>query len=94
MPIQTNHQYIVRRSLDSEPYIDGTKITVTFVVNELGRETNFNGELENLVRAYPNGYLSKEKVISALAYYQDHKEEIEIYIAENKRDAGKIFKTR
>ena len=94
MVIQTGYKYIMKDSQDSEPHIEGTRITVSRIVVDMDRGKNMNGKLEMLISLYPKGYLSREKILAAMNYYKNNKEEIEIYINESIANSGKVFKTR
>ena len=79
MVFQTKYAYIVKDRKTSEPRIDGTRIDVAQVVNELGAEPTSEA-IDRLVSAFSPGYLSREKIISALAYFKDHPAEIAVFL--------------
>ena len=91
MVMQTRYPHIVRDSNDSEPYVEGTRITVSRVVVEVGISPKIR-DLERLVALYP-GYLDLNKVRGAIDYYRDNKSEIDNYIAESRARAGKVIRT-
>lgn len=93
MIIQTGYRGIVKDFPHSEPYIAGTRVTVSSVARSLGRG-KVNGNLEKFVELYPHGYLTKEKILSALEYYKNNGREIDSYIAESRHNAGKVLRTR
>ncbi len=93
MVMQTRYPHIVRDNGDSEPYIEGTRITVARVVLEVGRSNNLDGRVDKLIGLYPAGYLSRGGVMAALDYYKDNKREIDTYLRESRARSGKIIRT-
>lgn len=79
--IRTDHPYIVRVQgvCGGRPIIEGTRITVKLIVGwvRLGMTT------AEIATEYP--HLSTVQIADALAYYQDHPEEIEAEFAEEER---------
>lgn len=81
-PLITRYQGVA----GGEPVIAGTRVTVRAIV-EYDR---LYQDAERTLRAVP--HLTREQIQAALGYYNDHKLEIEKYIAENDRayDEGAI----
>ena len=79
--IRTDHPYIVRVQgvCGGRPIIEGTRISVKLIVGwvRLGMTT------AEIVAEYP--HLSVAQIADALAYYEDHPEEIEAEFAEEER---------
>ncbi|MBE2234625.1 MAG: DUF433 domain-containing protein [Anaerolinea sp.] len=79
--IRTDHPHIVRFQgvCGGRPIIEGTRISVKTVVGwvRLGMSLN------EIVEQYP--FIAADQVSDALAYYQDHPEEIEAEFAEEQR---------
>jgi uncharacterized protein (DUF433 family) len=78
--IKTEYPHIVRRPgvVGGRPRIEGTRLAVWLIASLwLQGET-----LENLLDMYPG--LTPAAVHAALAYYYDHKDEIDAEIEENK----------
>lgn len=87
METKTSYKYIVKRSDDFEPIIEGTRISVRDIVEQwrLGLAP------EEITSIYPHINLSK--IFEALAYYQDNMEEIHGFINLNKVPDGLSGKT-
>lgn len=79
--IRTDHPYIVRMQgvCGGRPIIEGTRITVKLIVGwvRLGMTP------AEIAAEYP--HLSAAQIADALAYYEDHPEEIEAEFAEEER---------
>lgn len=78
--IQAKRRTIVRNSriLFGEPTIKGTRILVWTVVRS---NYVYAGNLRDILEAYPS--LRAEDVETALGFYREHRQEINVYIAEN-----------
>ncbi|MDQ6832657.1 MAG: DUF433 domain-containing protein [Chloroflexota bacterium] len=78
-PNITSYPHIVRNPdiLAGEPTIVGTRITVRNIV-EAARDTQ---SVEDLHADYPT--VTQEAIEEALAFYEAHRGEIDVYIAEN-----------
>ena len=83
----TSYKYIVRKSDSKEPIIQGTRIAVRDVVEnwKMGLSP------EEIPSIYP--HLTLSQVFEALAFYQDHKEEIEAFIEKNRVPENLIGKS-
>ena len=83
-PKAVPYPHIVRNPeiLAGEPTIAGTRIAVRTLVVAVRYAPTF----EELLGAYP--HLSREGIEEAFAFYEDHRAEIDRYIAEN--DAAMI----
>ena len=77
METLTAYKYISIKSATSEPIIQGTRISVRDIVEnwKMGMSP------EEIPTIYP--HISLAQVFEALAYYQDNKEEIEMFIEKN-----------
>ncbi|MCP4608492.1 MAG: DUF433 domain-containing protein [Planctomycetes bacterium] len=79
--IRTDHPHIVRVQgvCGGRPIIEGTRLSVKLIVDwvRLGMSP------EEIVAQYP--HVSAAQVADALAYYENHPEEIEAEFAEEKR---------
>jgi uncharacterized protein (DUF433 family) len=75
--------HIVRNPLvlHGEPTVAGTRVPVRSVVIAW----QLHQDVDRVCRAYP--MLSRADVAEALAFYEQHREEIDRYIAENEDDA-------
>lgn len=62
-----------------KPRIDGRRITVHFIVNYIER---LKGTVEEMVQGFD---LTPAKIYAALAYYHDHRKEIDDLIGEEER---------
>jgi uncharacterized protein (DUF433 family) len=69
-----------RRVLGGEPTLRGTRIAVRSIV----LAAQEYGGPEGVLKAYP--HLQPDAVNEALAYYEQHREEIDDYIRENLAD--------
>ncbi|MEC4895223.1 MAG: DUF433 domain-containing protein [Oscillatoria sp. PMC 1051.18] len=80
----TDYKYI---QLDAQqvPYLEGTSMKVVELITSVKA---YNWSPEELLDNYP--HLSLSKIYSALAYYWDHQEEIEIAIAQREQYASKL----
>jgi uncharacterized protein (DUF433 family) len=76
----TEHPYIVRdaRIGQGEPIIGGTGVRVRTLVEYWRVGTS----PEDLLQHFP--HLTLAQVFDALSYYQDHQEEINTFIAQNR----------
>lgn len=76
----TEHVYIIRDPdiLHNEPIIRGTRTPVRAIVEHW----KFGDTPETIVRKLP--HLRLAQVFAALSYYDDHRAEIEQYIAANR----------
>lgn len=79
--ILTDHEHIVRVQgvCGGRPIIEGTRISVKTIVDW----TKQGLTIEEVQEQYP--FLSSEQIEDALAYYNDHPEEIEAEFQEEKR---------
>lgn len=79
--IRTDHPHIVRVQgvCGGRPIIEGTRLSVKLIVGWIRQGMT----PEEIIEQYPQ--LSAAQVADALAYYQDHPEEIEAEFAEEKR---------
>lgn len=68
------------RILRGEPIIAGTRVPVRAIVVSW----RFEPDLARMHEAYPS--VSPQAVQAALAYYENHRAEIDRYIAENEAD--------
>lgn len=80
MAVVTEHPYIVRDEsiLGGEPVIRGTRTPVRAVVEWW----KFGSSPEEIKENLP--HLSLAQIFDALSYYDNHKEEIERHILENR----------
>lgn len=80
MGLLVEHPCIVKdkKIAGGEPIIKGTRTTVRAVVEWW----KFGAAPEEIKENLP--YLSLAQIFDALSYYDDHREEIEGYIAQNK----------
>lgn len=80
MAVVTEHPYIVRDEsiLGGEPVIRGTRTPVRAVVEWW----KFGSSPEEIKENLP--HLSLAQIFDALSYYDNHKEEIEHHILENR----------
>lgn len=81
--------YIVRTPgvCGSAPRIDGTRITVDWIVGQMiyaGRG------VDELIEDYAHVPLTSAQIYAALAYYYDHQEEIDGLIAESEQLLDKV----
>lgn len=81
--VNTGYRYIARRPgvRGGEAFVEGTRIGVHDVIGLLQ-----NGETVDtiIVACFPN--LTKAQVYECLAYYEDHRDEINLLIAEQMTD--------
>lgn len=82
IPRKTEHPYITRRAdtCGGKPILAGTRIKVSDVVIEVKR---MGMTPDEVVQAHP--HLSLAQVHAALAYYDNHMDDIEREIAEDRR---------
>jgi uncharacterized protein (DUF433 family) len=87
MTVPTGYQHIV---IDDRgrPVIAGANMKVVELVLE---HTAYGWSPEELLREHP--HLSLGQIYSALAYYWDHREEIEQVIEQNLREVDELRKT-
>ena len=78
MDTKTAYKYIVKKSGNNEPVIEGTRICVRDIVEQWRLGT----QPEEIASIYPHINLSH--IFEALAYYQDNMGEIEHFININK----------
>ena len=78
MEAVTSYRHIVKKQDSQEPMIAGTRIAVRDIVEEW----RLGASPEEIPSHYPHVTLAQ--VFEALAYYQDHKGEIEAFIEKNK----------
>lgn len=78
METKTAYRYIVKQSGNSEPIIEGTRISVRDIVEQW----RLGSSPEEITSAYP--HLSLSQIFEALAYYQDNMSEVEHFIEINK----------
>lgn len=77
METTTSYRYIIKKEGSQEPIIQGTRISVRDIVENW--KMGFSPE--EIPAMYP--HITLAQVFEALAYYQDHKEEIEKFIGKN-----------
>ena len=79
--IRTDHPYIVRVQgvCGGRPVIEGTRLSVKLIVGW----SRMGMTQEEIAAQYPE--VSTIQIADALAYYQDHPEEIEAELAEEQR---------
>lgn len=79
---KTSAQQIVRnpRILSGEPIIAGTRVSVRAVVVSW----HYEPDLDRMREAYPG--VTPEGIRAALAYYEQHRAEIDRYIAANEAE--------
>ncbi len=79
---KTEYPHIVRRPgvVGGRPRIEGSRIPVW----QIASRWNADETLRDILETYP--HISPAAVHSALAYYWDHKEEIDAEIEENRPD--------
>lgn len=89
--IPTEYAHIVRTpgALDGEPRIAGHRIRVRDIVAARDRG-GFTPE-EIVVSVYPG--ITRAQVYAALAYYEDHRDEIDLAAAEEERSAD-LFRSQ
>jgi len=77
-PISEAYRYIVRSAdvRSGNPIVEGTRIGVHDVVGLLQ-----NGETVDTLRANCFPQLSRSQVYDCLAYYEDHRGEIDVLVA-------------
>jgi uncharacterized protein (DUF433 family) len=78
---RTEHPHIVMTPgiCGGRPRIDGTRLSVEFVVKQIA-----TGDTPiDVAESYPEGYVSAAAVYDALSYYYDHKDEIDGAIEEH-----------
>ena len=84
-----DYPYIVRTSgtCAGKPRIDGTRIKVEFIAQKV---VHFRMSPEEVVTDHP--HLTLSQIHSALAYYFDHRDEIEASLREGRRFAEEFRK--
>lgn len=77
-PISETYRYIVRSASvrSGNPIVEGTRIAVHDVIGLLQ-----NGETLDTLRANCFPQLSRSQVYECLAYYEDHRGEIDLLVA-------------
>ena len=77
-PISETYRYIVRSPSvrSGNPIVEGTRIAVHDVIGLLQ-----NGETVDTLRANCFPQLSRSQVYECLAYYEDHRGEIDLLVA-------------
>lgn len=65
------------RILAGEPTMEGTRVPVRTIVEA----TRYAGDIDDIVRGYP--MLDRASVEIALTFYEQNRDEIDRYIAEN-----------
>lgn len=100
MAIQTRYRWIVRDYEGGEPYIEGTRFTVSHVANDLSDKLDDSENLDTAINEWlamfpgcPKSYISKGKILSALNYYRTNRLEIDRLIEESKKRSGQIIRT-
>lgn len=100
MVIKTEYRWVVKDYEGGEPYIEGTRFTISHIANDLSDKLNKHGELDTVIREWlvmfpgcPNSYINREKILSALDYYKANKPEIDKFIEESKKRSRKIIRT-
>lgn len=80
MSIIIEHPYIIKdeKICGGEPIIKGTRTTVRAIVEYW----KFGAAPEEIKESLP--HLSFAQIFDALSYYDDHRQEIEEYIAQNR----------
>lgn len=80
VPVSVEHPYVERvpAILGGEPVVRGTRTPVRAIVEQW----KFGDSPEEIARKLPHLRLSQ--IFDALGYYDDHREEIEHYIAINR----------
>ena len=78
MEIKTAYKYIVKKSNNSEPIIEGTRISVRDVVEQW----RLGSTPEEINSIY--AHINLSQIFESLAYYQDNMSEIENFIKMNK----------
>jgi uncharacterized protein (DUF433 family) len=87
METKTSYKYIVKKSEDNEPIIEGTRISVRDIVEQW----RLGSAPEEITSIYPHVNLSQ--IFEALAYYQDNMEEIQGFVNLNRIPEGLSGKT-
>ena len=82
METKTAFKYIVKKSRNNEPLIEGTQISVRDIVEQW----RLGSTPEEIPSIYP--HLNLSQIFEALAYYQDYMEEVEKFITLNKVPEG------
>ena len=77
-PIAERYRYIVRSAgvRSGRPFVEGTRIAVHDVIGLLQ-----NGETVDTLRANCFPQLTKSQIYECLAYYEDHRGEIDLLVA-------------
>ena len=77
-PISESYRYIVRSTgvRSGNPIVEGTRIAVHDVIGLLQ-----NGETVDTLRANCFPQLTRSQVYECLAYYEDHRGEIDLLVA-------------
>ena len=81
--VRTEHPHIVKVPgvAGGKPTIEGTRLSVVFIVRQL----RTGDTPEDILAGWP--YLKPAAVYDAISYYYDHQEEIDRYIEENTPEA-------
>lgn len=81
----TAYRYLVKRpgTCGGKPIVEGTRIGVHDVI---GLIANGNA-IDDVVRNFPD--LKRSQVYECLAYYEDHRAEIDSLVAEQMSDSGR-----
>ena len=82
METKTAYKYIVKKSSNNEPIIEGSRISIRDIVEQW----RLGSTPEEIPIIYP--HLNLSQIFEALAYYQDNMEEVEKFIAQNKVPEG------
>jgi len=72
---------------DGVPILSGTRMKVAHIAVD---RTFHKFEPEEIQRQYPQWNLSLAQIYAALAYYYDHKEELDRYLEETERFADEM----
>jgi len=78
METATTYKYIVKHQDNAEPMVQGSRISVRDIVEQW----KMGMSPEEVLLAYP--HISLAQVFEALSYYQDNRDEIDMFIAKNK----------
>jgi uncharacterized protein (DUF433 family) len=84
-PISETYRYIVRSAgvRSGNPMVEGTRIAVHDVIGLLQ-----NGETVDTLRANCFPQLTRSQVYECLAYYEDHRGEIDLLVARQMASAS------
>ncbi|MGF1671621.1 MAG: DUF433 domain-containing protein [Balneolaceae bacterium] len=78
MGTKTSYRYIVKKTGNKEPVINGTRISVRDIVEQW----KLGSAPEEIITIY--SHLKLSQIFEALAYYQDNMKEVEKFISDNK----------